>query len=234
MCLWLASPIFATLPLLKCSSEDISLPRMPGVTMLSVAAERLENYSLIAEVAKPERHYDVTLNFCNVTTNYGHEGWKDNVQVTVWLPLEGWNGRLSGIGGSGLSSLWTYNRFTPAVTRGYAAVGTDAGHVRNPLDATSWVLDTAGNVNFFFLQNFLPSPKGPRSSYWDGCSTGGRQGLTLAQQYPTAYDGILAGAPAINRATFVPAMYYPKFVMDHMSHPLSQCTFDAIRNACHR
>lgn len=127
--------------------------------MLSVAAERLENYSLIAEVAKPERHYDVTLNFCNVTTNYGHEGWKDNVQVTVWLPLEGWNGRLSGIGGSGLSSLWTYNRFTPAVTRGYAAVGTDAGHVRNPLDATSWVLDTAGNVNFFFLQNFLPSPK---------------------------------------------------------------------------
>ncbi|BCS02748.1 uncharacterized protein AKAW2_61012A [Aspergillus luchuensis] len=186
--------------------------------MLSVAAERLENYSLIAEVAKPERHYDVTLNFCNVTTNYGHEGWKDNVQVTVWLPLEGWNGRLSGIGGSGLSSLWTYNRFTPAVTRGYAAVGTDAGHAA--VIAKNVITDLYG--------------QGPRSSYWDGCSTGGRQGLTLAQQYPTAYDGILAGAPAINRATFVPAMYYPKFVMDHMSHPLSQCTFDAIRNACHR
>lgn len=248
MCLWLASPIFATIPLLKCFSEDISLPRMPGVTILSVAAERLENYSLIAEVANPERHYNVTLNFCNVTINYGHEGWKDNVQVTVWLPLEGWNGRLSGIGGSGLSSLWTYNRFAPAVARGYAAVGTDAGHVRNPLDATSWALDTAGNVNFFLLQNFFALSQseaaviaknvitdlygqGPRYSYWDGCSTGGRQGLMLAQRYPTAYDGILAGAPAINWATFVPAMYYPKFVMDQMSHPLSQCAFDAIRNA---
>jgi hypothetical protein len=50
-------------------------------------------------------------------------------------------------------------------------------------------------------------------AYWDGSSTGGRQGYYLAQHYPHDFDGILAGAPAINWTRFLTASLYPQIVM---------------------
>jgi feruloyl esterase len=49
-------------------------------------------------------------------------------------------------------------------------------------------------VSKAIIQNFYGAA--PRYSYWNGCSTGGRQGLKEAQKFPADYDGIIAGAPA--------------------------------------
>lgn len=53
----------------------------------------------------------------------------------------------------------------------------------------------------------------PKYSYWDGCSTGGRQGHMQAQVNPNDFDGILAGNSAINWSTFITAELYPQVVM---------------------
>jgi feruloyl esterase len=52
-----------------------------------------------------------------------------------------------------------------------------------------------------------------RYAYVNGCSTGGRQGLSEAQRYPEDYDGILSAAPAINWSRFIPAELWPQLVM---------------------
>jgi hypothetical protein len=61
------------------------------------------------------------------------------------------------------------------------------------------------------VQAFYSQP--PKYSYWNGCSTGGRQGLRMAQDYPDDYDGILAGAPAI---------HWDRFQAGHAWYPLVQ------------
>lgn len=73
--------------------------------------------------------------------------------------------------------------------------------------------------------------KAPHRSYWNGCSTGGRQALKEARMFPDDFDGIIAGAPANrtaialwiahallkDRASYIPPAKYPlihKAVLD--------------------
>ncbi len=43
--------------------------------------------------------------------------------------------------------------------------------------------------------------RAPRLSYFQGCSTGGRQGMMEAQMYPADFDAIVVGAPVNNMLT---------------------------------
>jgi hypothetical protein len=53
----------------------------------------------------------------------------------------------------------------------------------------------------------------PKYSYFEGCSSGGRQGHMEAQEYPNDFDGILVGDAAIEWTHFTIAGIYPQLVM---------------------
>jgi hypothetical protein len=71
----------------------------------------------------------------------------------------------------------------------------------------------------------------PRYSYFNGCSTGGRQGLMEAQRYPADYDGILSASPAINWNRFHVQHLWGPVVMNATNNPVAPCKLAAATSA---
>jgi feruloyl esterase len=129
------------------------------------------------------------------------------INIEVWMPSSGWNSKLLAVGNGAWAGSIGYNAMGPAIAAGYAATSTDTGHaggaatfvVGHPekvIDfayrAVHEMTVAAKAITASFYEN------GPRLSYFQGCSTGGRQALTAAQRYPADFDGIIAGATAVN------------------------------------
>lgn len=126
------------------------------------------------------------------------------IRFEVWLP-EGraWNGRFQGVGGGGLAGVISYAALAEAVRGGYASASTDTGHAA--LDS-GWLGDRQRVIDYGYRAVHAMTTRAkaviaahygraPAYAYFNGCSTGGRQGLMEAQRYPADYDGIVAGAP---------------------------------------
>ena len=127
------------------------------------------------------------------------------IGIEVWMPASDWNGKFQAVGGGGWAGVISYGAMALALEDGYATASTDTGHKGG--DAV-FALGHAERVIDFswravhemtvkakaFITTFYG--RAPRFSYWNGCSTGGRQGLMEAQRYPEDFDGIVAGAPA--------------------------------------
>lgn len=133
------------------------------------------------------------------------------INFTVWLP-DTWNGKFV-MGGQGgfAGRVESQALGLNALQRGYAVAGTDTGHTA-PAGATdgAWAMgDLERIVNYAHAaihrvtmtsKAVLQSRygKAPERTYFAGCSNGGREALMAAQRYPDDFDGIIAGAPAID------------------------------------
>jgi feruloyl esterase len=142
--------------------------------------------------------------FCRVAATLRPTSDSD-IKVEVWLPASHWNGKFQAVGNGGWAGSISYSAMAEAVRAGYASASTDTGHVGGrgtfALDHPEKLIDFAWRSEHEMtvkakavIQAFYGSAA--KLSYWNGCSTGGRQGLKEAQKFPDDYDGIIAGAPA--------------------------------------
>ncbi len=130
-----------------------------------------------------------------------------DIRFEVWLPASGWNGKFQGIGNGGFAGVISYGGLGNAVAHGYATASTDTGHEAGGTDATWAAGHPEKVVDFGYRAIHETAEKakaiikafygeGPKRSYFNSCSNGGRQALMEAQRFPGDYDGIIAGAPA--------------------------------------
>lgn len=228
----------------RCTAATFTNLGVFGAEVLDIGANPVHDFSTTSDYGQSYSG----LNFCNVTVTYTHPGRGDTINVFAALPLKDWNGRFQGRGGGGFIMGYNASILAPATAQGFAIASSDGGHTSTVQSAESWALNSPGNVNLNLLEDYAYTAlsdltlfgkqlterffeQAPTYSYWAGCSTGGRQGLMLAQRYPNLYDGILALAPAINMDQFVVAMYYVQHVMDRMRYYPFPCELEAFTQA---
>lgn len=236
-----ASPATAT-EKANTTCDAVSAPTVPGAQVLSVSGvARPDGYTVPPGPFNPEPIPGMPA-FCELTITLTHPGADDVVTIAVWLPTNTWNGRFQGTGGGGFAAGLFVVGLVPALVEGYAAAATDAGVPIDLADPSTWADDPELLTNFASrsLHDMAVAGKAvtaeyygrpPAYSYWNGCSTGGRQGLMSAQRYPTDYDGIVATAPAINWTRFLPAEQWPQVVMSETGNYPTQCELEAFRTA---
>lgn len=225
--LLLSARAWAQSPVRSC--ESLASLSLPNTAIESAAVQPASN-------GRPE--------FCRVTAVLTHPPAGDRIRVWIGLPLTGWNGRFEGLGGGGFSG-GNPNSIAGPVAQGYAAGSTDTGHEGG---SGSFALDGDGRLNWLLIRDnaylgihemtltgkavveaFYGRAAG--HSYFNGCSTGGRQGLSEAQRYPADYNGILSGAPAINWTRLHVEQLWGNLVMQHLKNFVPQCKFTAAQTA---
>ena len=131
------------------------------------------------------------------------------IRYHVQLPLpQSWNGRLLNIGDGGKDGV--LNFADHRVLQGYAVANSNGGHDVGA-EPGAWFAfnNRQAEIDFAYRAVHLTAlasktlvkayyAKEAKFSYFEGCSTGGRQGLMEAQRFPYDFDGIAAGAPVNN------------------------------------
>lgn len=157
------------------------------------------------------------------------------IGIEVWLPTtSNWNNRIHVLGGGGwaggaqrsLTAIGDASAAAVAGVEGAVSATTDTGHVSNAASpGGSFAINPDGTINTALWRDFAERSlhemalktkaltkayygRDARYAYWDGFSTGGRQGMKEAQAHPEDFDGILAGAPAMNWSKFQTSQLY--------------------------
>ncbi len=152
------------------------------------------------------RSFNAPRAFCRVAATLRPSNDSD-IKIEVWMPAVNWNQKFQAVGNGAFNGTIAYPAMMAALGRGYAAASTDTGHVGGSasfgLGHPEKVIDfgwRAVHEMTVISKTIIAAyyEAGPRFSYWNGCSAGGRQAMKEAQHFPADFDGIIAGAPGLD------------------------------------
>lgn len=146
----------------------------------------------------------------------GVSGEQFGIGFALALPAgDAWNGDFMMQGGGGGNGIINYPVGAgyagdkSALDRGFAVASTDTGHkAKTGAFDFSFRRDQQAYLDFAYKANAEVAAaakkivnayyaKPAAFSYFIGCSTGGREGMILSQRFPTAFNGIVVGDPAM-------------------------------------
>ncbi|KAJ5702272.1 hypothetical protein N7488_009820 [Penicillium malachiteum] len=189
-------------------------------------------------------------DYCNVTLTYTHPGKGDRVVVQYGLPAPADYKKRFYVAGGGGYSLSTSS--TGGLEYGAASGATDAGY--DALSGVSYdevVLYGNGSINWdatymfgyqalgemtklgkYFTKGFYgDSTSSKVYTYYEGCSDGGREGMSQIQRYGDEYDGAITGAPAFRYAQQQANHIFSSVVEHTQDYFPAPCALDKIVNA---
>jgi hypothetical protein len=224
-------------PLMQTTPKPAIANAKPVRSCESLASVALPNTAIESAVVDPT-------GVCRVTAVTTHPPAGDKVRIWVAIPTTNWNGRFLGTGGGGFSG-GSAGGVNPPVAQGFAAGATDTGH---PDASGKFALDAKGRLDWQAIRDnghvgihemtltgkaLTQAMYGvaPKYSYFNGCSTGGRQALMEVQRYPEDYHGVVAASPAINWTKLHPQQLWGPVLMNAMSNPVAACKLAAATNA---
>jgi hypothetical protein len=220
--------------------SDAGATRAPVRSCASLRALSGFDYSIDAAESVPAAK-DAPA-FCRVTGLVQPE-----IRFEVSLP-QAWNGRLymfgnGGFAGESLAAGFRVGRRNLAVSKGFVAAQTNTGHdaSREPLASFASNPQKLSDYAYRAVHVTAVTAKalaralygnGPAYSYFDGCSTGGRQGLISAQRFPDDFDGIVVGAPVLDFTGTM--MHYTQVHQALTRAPLDEAKVQVLAEASYR
>jgi len=167
-----------------------------------------------------------------------------HIEASMFLPVEDWNGKLQVVGNGGWAGTISYPAMAAALREGYATASNDTGHRANDGGGGGmFALDHPEKITDFAYRAMHETVvkaklitvafygKGPKYSYYNGCSTGGRQGLIEATRFPEDFDAVAAGAPANPHVHLHAAGVERSLELMKNNAPLTQSKVEALHAA---
>jgi hypothetical protein len=182
-----------------------------------------------------------------ITTGDAKSGF-GQVRFAVNLPSP-WNGRFVMIGDGGFDG--SVSNSTSRLDQSYATANSDMGNNSGVYPGASFGFNNrpreidygwrATHVTTVVAKGVIEAyyGKSPRYSYWEGCSTGGRQAAVEAQRFPDDFHGIVAGDLFMNAVEIAmeqiwsSAVFFKDVDGDGVGfdNNITQADIDALRDA---